>query len=133
VRACPGKALAVSQRRRARGLHLPPEPSTTLGRAFTRGTKDYSVILKIYYPKPPGLCSDRSPWKVLSKKGRFKAYLVFGACFWVRATPFGLKLVLAHFEFPGLAGELPEGSPKLLESFQATLKSPRVRIWRWPL
>ena len=38
VRACPGKALAVSERRRARGLHLPSEPSTALGRAPEVGT-----------------------------------------------------------------------------------------------
>ena len=43
VRLCTGQAFAASERRRARGLHLPSEPGTALGSAFTRGTKGYLV------------------------------------------------------------------------------------------
>ena len=127
VRAWPGKALAVSKRRRARGLHLPSEPSTALGRAFTRGTKGYSVTLKIYYPKPPGLCSDRSRLGSLVQKRPFYCLFSLWGLFLGKGPPFGLELVLGQFSGSGAPGR--EGTPKALKGQNFGSKGLPARIW----
>ena len=95
MRLCTGQAFAASERRRARGLHLPSEPGTALGSAFTKGTKGYLVTLKVITLNPRVSARTVPALEGFgSKQGFLKAILVFGACFWKRAPPFGLELVL---------------------------------------
>ena len=63
VRALPALGIADSKRRRARGLHLPSEPSITLGRAPEVGTtvKELPLILDPRLGRFPTGGSQKAP------------------------------------------------------------------------